>query len=156
MYTMSGRIRYSETDRSGKLPVPGILDYFQYCSVFQSEELGLGVKYLAERHRAWVLNSWQLEIVRLPVECEAVTVETWASGFDKFHGTRNFTMKDQDGKFWLMPILSGFIWILKQGGRQSRQKKKFRNIMQRLLLRWNISQGRSARQKSGKSGNRFG
>ena len=99
MYTMSGRIRYSETDRSGKLPVPGILDYFQDCSVFQSEELGLGVKYLAERHRAWVLNSWQLEIVRLPVECEAVTVETWASGFDKFHGTRNFTMKDQDGKF---------------------------------------------------------
>lgn len=33
------------------------------------------------------------------MECEAVTVETWASGFDKFHGTRNFTMKDQDGKF---------------------------------------------------------
>ena len=27
-----------------------------------------------------------------------------------------------------MPILIWFIWILKQGGRQSRQKKKFRNI----------------------------
>mgnify|MGYP002797850143 FL=1 len=123
MYTMSGRIRYSETDRSGKLPVPGILDYFQDCSVFQSEELGLGVKYLAERHRAWVLNSWQLEIVRLPVECEAVTVETWASGFDKFHGTRNFTMKDQDGKF-LAYANSLWVYMDLETGRPTRPSKE--------------------------------
>ncbi|HJC49395.1 MAG TPA: acyl-[acyl-carrier-protein] thioesterase [Candidatus Anaerostipes avistercoris] len=108
MYTMSGRIRYSETDMSGKLPVPGILDYFQDCSVFQSEELGLGVGYLAGKHRAWVLNSWQLEIVRLPEECEPVTIETWASGFDKFHGTRNFTMKDQAGE---MAAYANSLWV---------------------------------------------
>ncbi len=98
MYTMRGRIRYSETNASGSLPIAGILDYFQDCSVFQSEELGLGVKYLASRNRAWVLNSWQLEVKRFPKECEFVTVETWASGFHRFHGDRNFLMKDEGGE----------------------------------------------------------
>ena len=41
MYTFESRVRYSEVDAEGKLPVPGIIDYFQDCSVFQSEDLGV-------------------------------------------------------------------------------------------------------------------
>lgn len=49
MYTFDSRIRYSEIDRSGRLSIPAVVDYFQDCSAFQSEELGVGVEYLANK-----------------------------------------------------------------------------------------------------------
>ncbi len=97
MYTFDSRIRYSEIDRSGRLSIPAVVDYFQDCSAFQSEELGVGVEYLANKKRAWILNSWQIVLERRPEECEKITVGTWGSGFDKFHATRNFIMKTTQG-----------------------------------------------------------
>lgn len=108
MYTFESRIRYSEVDITGKLAVPGVLNYFQDCSVFQSEDLGVGVKYLSKKKRAWVLNAWQLIIEHLPEECEKVQVSTWASGFDKFHATRNFTMKNENDE---MLAYANSIWV---------------------------------------------
>ncbi len=108
MYTFDSKIRYSETDTTGKLAVPGVLNYFQDCSVFQSEELGVGVKYLAKKKRAWILNAWQLVIEHLPEECEKVQVGTWASGFDKFHASRNFTMKNEKNE---MLAYANSIWV---------------------------------------------
>ena len=52
MYTFDSRIRYSEIDRSGRLSIPAVVDYFQDCSAFQSEELGVGVEYLANKKRS--------------------------------------------------------------------------------------------------------
>lgn len=98
MYTFDSRIRYSEIDRSGRLSIPAVVDYFQDCSAFQSEELGVGVEYLANKKRTWILNSWQIVLERRPEECEKITVGTWGSGFDKFHATRNFIMKTTQGE----------------------------------------------------------
>lgn len=75
MYTFDSRIRYSEIDRSGRLSVPAVVDYFQDCSAFQSEELGVGVEYLANKKRAWILNSWQIVLERRPEECERSQLE---------------------------------------------------------------------------------
>lgn len=107
MYTFKSRIRYSETDPTGKLAPGGIVDYFQDCSVFQSEGLGVGVAYLAQHKRAWLLSAWQIVINRLPAECEKIAVSTWASGFEKFHGSRNFTMETEDGE---MLAYANSIW----------------------------------------------
>ena len=56
MYTFDGRIRYSEVDRSRKLTVEKMIDYFQDSTSFQSEDLGIGLDYMAERGIAWVIN----------------------------------------------------------------------------------------------------
>lgn len=98
MYTFDSRIRYSETNQSGKIAIPAIVDYFQDCSVFQSEALGVGVEYLAKKNRAWILNSWQIIFDRLPKEGEKIITGTWGSGFDKFHATRNFIMDTPEGE----------------------------------------------------------
>ena len=39
MYQYQTRIRYSELDESGHLRPEALLDYFQDCSTFQSEDL---------------------------------------------------------------------------------------------------------------------
>lgn len=52
MYTFGSRVRYSETDECGRLTLTGIMNYLQDCSTFQSEDIGLGISYLTDRHKA--------------------------------------------------------------------------------------------------------
>lgn len=98
MYEFNSRIRYSETDSGGKLSLESLLDYFQDCSTFHSEDLGVGIGYLEERHLAWVLAAWQIVVDRYPQVCENVTVGTAPYEFKGFLGCRNFLMKTAEGE----------------------------------------------------------
>ena len=51
-YTTEGRIRFSEVDHTRRITLPGIVNYFQDCSTFQSEDLGLGIVHCSERKRS--------------------------------------------------------------------------------------------------------
>lgn len=99
MYTFDARIRFSETDSDGKLKYTGLLNYFQDCSTFQSEDLGLGVSFLRDKGVVWVLNYWQIDVIRYPKLCEHVTVGTFPYEFKGFIGYRNFFMKDEAGEY---------------------------------------------------------
>ncbi|MCM1136462.1 MAG: thioesterase [Clostridium sp.] len=98
MYSYESRIRYSELDETGRLRLESLLDYFQDCSTFQSEDLGLGVEYLRERNMVWVMSSWQIVAERYPKLGEVVTVGTFPYEFKGFVGYRNFLMLDKEGK----------------------------------------------------------
>lgn len=97
MYTFDSRIRYSECDSEGTLTIESLLDYFQDCSTFHSEDLGVGTSYLREQHRAWVLNNWQIILDRPPHMGDRVTVGTFAYEMRGFLGSRNFVMDAPDG-----------------------------------------------------------
>ena len=72
-YTFDTRIRFSEVDHTRRLTIPGMINYFQDCSTFQSEKIGFGFEYLNERNQAWVLLSWQIVIERYPEFNEKIT-----------------------------------------------------------------------------------
>lgn len=97
-YEFDSRIRYSEVDSEEKLTWLALMDYFQDCSVFQSEQLQIGVDYLAEHHQAWVLTSWQICLNRMPKLTDQVTTQTWAYEMKGFYGYRNFSMNDENGE----------------------------------------------------------
>ncbi|MDE5910508.1 MAG: acyl-[acyl-carrier-protein] thioesterase [Lachnospiraceae bacterium] len=109
MYSYKSRIRYSELDETGQLRLESLLDYFQDCSTFHSEDIGLGVDYLKERNMVWVMSSWQIVVERFPKLCEMVTVGTAPYEFKGFVGFRNFLMTDEEGK-WL--ACANTIWSL--------------------------------------------
>lgn len=98
MYSYDSRIRYSEVGSDSKLTLLSLLDYFQDGSIFQSEELGLGVEYLREQKMGWVLNFWQIDIDRYADLCERVTINTHPYDFKMYMGFRNFQMLGADGK----------------------------------------------------------
>ena len=98
MYTYSTRIRYSEADCENKLTPEGLLNYFQDCSTFQSEDLGIGVKYMLKRRQVWALISWQIDVERYPEIGERVEVGTLPYEFKGFIGFRNFWMEDEQGR----------------------------------------------------------
>lgn len=108
MYSFDSRIRYSEVDFHKKLTLTGIANYFQDCSTFQSEDLGLGIEALTKISRAWLLNSWQIVVNRAPSLGERVTVGTWAYDFKGFYGYRNFIMKDEAGE---VCAVANSLWV---------------------------------------------
>lgn len=98
MYAFDSRIRYSEIDHNERITLPGIINYFQDCSIFHSESIGFGVNRLKEEGRAWVLSGWQIVVERYPMLGETVRVCTWPVSFKGVVGERNFLMQDAEGR----------------------------------------------------------
>ena len=90
MYTFKSRVRYSEIDENQQLTLYNLVNYFQDTSTFHSESLHRGNEVLQELHCAWVLNSWQICINRLPKMAEEVVTQTWPYAFKGIFGYRNF------------------------------------------------------------------
>lgn len=97
VFEFDAHIRYSEVDHRGLLTPPALINYFQDASTFQSEVIGMGMRWLKERHHGWVLTHWQIVVDRYPALCEPVHVGTFASGFKGVTATRFFYLGDQDG-----------------------------------------------------------
>lgn len=98
MYSFESRIRYSEVGSDGRLTLLSLLNYFQDCATFHSEDLGVGVEYLEKLHSVWVMNFWQIDIDEYPVLGEQVKIETHPYDFKLCLGSRNFGMRDAGGK----------------------------------------------------------
>ena len=97
MYQYVSRIRFTEVDQNRKTTLNAILNYFQDCATFQSEDLGVGMTTLESMGRMWVLNSWKIQVHRYPEFGERITVETWPYAFGKMTGQRNFRLVGEDG-----------------------------------------------------------
>ena len=93
MYQFESRVRYSETDSRGKLSLESIMEYFEDCTTFQSEDIGLGVGYLKEIHRVWVLSFIQVVINRYPTLGERIVIQTIPYDIKGFLGYRNFVLR---------------------------------------------------------------
>ena len=98
MYSFDSKVRFSETDAEKKLRFTSIINYFQDCSSFQSEQLSAGFSFLAERGRAWIISSWQLEVTRFPLFNERITIGTWPTEFKGMFGNRNYVLLDETGE----------------------------------------------------------
>lgn len=108
MYTFESRVRFSEVDHTEMLTLPSLVNYFQDCSTFQSEDIGLGIDVLKGQGKAWILSSWQILLNRYPKIGERIQISTWATGFEGLYGTRNFQMKDAQGR---VTAYANSIWV---------------------------------------------
>lgn len=96
MYQFESRVRYSETDSHGKLTPEGMMEYFEDCTTFQSEDLGIGVQYLKDHHCVWVLSFVQIEMNRYPSLGEHIKIQTIPYDIKGFLGYRNFVLRTED------------------------------------------------------------
>ena len=97
MFQYESKVRFSETDEKRKLTIEAIVDYFQDCSTFQTEELGVGFSYLLPRNLTWILLYWQIVVDEFPSLGEKITISTIPYDFKGFLGKRNFFMEKEDG-----------------------------------------------------------
>ena len=119
MYQFKSRVRYSEVELDKKLDLSAIIDYFQDCSTFQSEDIGLSIDYLRSINRAWVLSSWQIIVNDYPELGQEITSSTWAYDFNGIYGYRNF-MIENNQKEVLAYANSIWVYIDTKSGRPTR------------------------------------
>lgn len=108
MFCFESVVRYSEIDKNKHMTLPAMLDLLQDCCTFQSEEIGVGMDYLQQNHRAWVLSSWQVVVCRYPKFGEKVRAYTWPYDFKAFLGYRNFKIEDEKGE---VIAYANSIWV---------------------------------------------
>lgn len=123
MYTFDSRVRYSEIDHHGTMTLPALINYFQDCSTFHSESVGLGMDKLKEKKKAWVLSYWQVVVERFPKLGEHIEIGTFPTEFKGLYGNRNFFMKDGDGR---QIACANSIWVFMdlEKGRPARPDKE--------------------------------
>lgn len=108
MYQFTSRVRYSEIGPDKYLTLPAIINYFQDCSTFHSEAIGVGLDYLEKEKRAWILNSWQIVVKEYPLFGDDLTISTWAYDFKGTYGSRNFLLKNDTDKVF---AYANSLWI---------------------------------------------
>ena len=98
MYQFNSRVRFSETDKNRKLSMEAIVDYFQDCSTFQTEDLGVGFSYLVPQDLTWVLSYWHIEVEEYADLGQEIKICTLPYDFKGCFGKRNFFMETTDGR----------------------------------------------------------
>lgn len=98
MYTIDSRVRYSEVDVKRRLTLEALMNYYQDCSTFQSEDCGAGLDYMYDRNIAWVVSSWQVITYRYPLLGEKIYVSTMPYGMKGFVGFRDFKIESESGE----------------------------------------------------------
>lgn len=119
MYLWDGRVRFSEVGEDRRLTLDSIVDYFQDCSTFQSEELGNGIEVMEKMNRHWVLSSWQIVVNEYPKLGEKIVTGTWPYDFNRFLGGRNFIMYGEGEKV-LAYANSLWTYLNSENGRPAR------------------------------------
>lgn len=111
MYAFDSRIRYSETDSEGYLTLDALLNYFQDCSTFHSEDVGLGIGYMKEIGQVWVLSSWQIVVNRYPKLGEKVKIVTLPYELKYFWDTVILPCWMNRENIWRKPTPYGVCWM---------------------------------------------
>lgn len=108
-YSFDSRVRYSEVGENGKLKLSSLINYFQDCSTFHSEEVGVGLEYLAKVKQSWLLNAWQIVIDRMPAMGERIQIKTKPYKIRGIYGMRNFMLMDEEDN---MLAYANSIWFM--------------------------------------------
>lgn len=103
------RVRHYEVDFNKRALVISLMNYFDDIAMLHIEELGVGIDYMKQTGKAWVLYQWDIYIHEYPMINEQVMVRTEARAFKKFYAYRWFEIANIQGKTL---VTADSIWLL--------------------------------------------
>ncbi len=92
------RIRYSETDLTGKLSMQGLLRLFQDMNYLYAEDAGRGIDYQAAHGAAWYLLSWDVHLCDAPLLSETVYFSSYFYQMTGALAKKYMTLTGEDGR----------------------------------------------------------
>ncbi|MFD2569914.1 acyl-[acyl-carrier-protein] thioesterase [Spirosoma soli] len=90
-------IRGYETDASGRLSVPALMNFMQESANRNAIAYGIGISDLAERGFGWMLMRFRLRMHRYPRYGDTIQVMTYPTFVEKYFIHRDFKVLAQDG-----------------------------------------------------------
>lgn len=98
-----------QCDRYGNMR-PGILmNELQGMGDTHAEMLGCGRTFIHETNIAWVVTHYLVDIVEMPHNGEMLTYSSWPAVQDNLRATRDFEIRDADGK---LKVRATSQWVL--------------------------------------------
>jgi len=97
-YTEELKIYTHYTDFNGRLSTKFLCDLFNDVANEQTLHLHFDVGTLRAQGLTWMLHKLHVQVGRLPLKGENVTLETWPSGTDRLFAFRDFNLLASDGE----------------------------------------------------------
>ena len=97
VYRKQFTVNNSAVDRYGRLRPAMLLFYCQDIAGSHCTDEGLGWEVLAEKRLFWAIIRQKVQITRLPMTGETITVETWAMPTTKVSYPRSTVAYDAEG-----------------------------------------------------------
>jgi acyl-ACP thioesterase len=103
-------IGYSDVDFTKSLKCSTLFGYFQDTAGEAADKLGAGIDTLTERYGvAWVLARIRVELDRIPMVNESITVETWPHPPGRLEFERDYRVRDAEGDIIINAVSN---WVL--------------------------------------------
>lgn len=109
IWSEQSTVRSYDVGSDGLLKPQTLFQFFQEAASNHATELGAGYDFLQEQGVFWALSRVKIEIARLPVWRDEITLTTWPKGVDKIFAVRDFRMTDREGgvlvrgtSYWLL------------------------------------------------------
>ena len=87
-------VRFGAIDRSDRLTLNAVFEFFQEAAISHAENLGVGREDMAETGQVWILSRMSVQVDRRPKYCETVTVRSWPRGGEKLFALRDYDIRD--------------------------------------------------------------
>lgn len=98
-------MRYSQTmqlpfflaTENGTVSLANVVNLIQHVSEMQLDELGIGEEAHTKTQRGWIITQSHLDVVRMPVAEETVTLWTEARSYNRILCYRDYGIDDENG-----------------------------------------------------------
>jgi acyl-ACP thioesterase len=89
-------VRFGAVDKSDRLTLDAIFQFFQEAAISHAENLGVGREMMAKTGQLWIISRMSVLVKRRPKYCETITVRSWPCGWEKLFAIRDYEIKDKD------------------------------------------------------------
>ncbi|MFV0559528.1 MAG: acyl-[acyl-carrier-protein] thioesterase [Enterococcus sp.] len=90
IYQKKFTVTYPDIDPFGQITLSRLLDYCTVVSYEQSEQVGIGAKFLRTIGTNWIINEVEMNFICFPRYGEEFTIDVYATSFNKFFIYRQF------------------------------------------------------------------
>jgi medium-chain acyl-[acyl-carrier-protein] hydrolase len=91
-------VDYDEVDTGFRMKLPVLFQRLQRGALHHSESVGLGTAAMVAAGGVWILNRMRVDIYRMPVYRDELTLRTWHKGSVGFRAGRDFVVFCGDEK----------------------------------------------------------
>ncbi|MDR1742538.1 MAG: hypothetical protein LBR48_01805 [Dysgonamonadaceae bacterium] len=92
------QVRPHHVDFQNNVTLESLVGFFLGAAERNADEFGFGLLNLQERNHTWVLLRFVLEMSRIPVDKDVLTVATWIQDVNSTFTTRVMQVSDESGQ----------------------------------------------------------
>jgi len=89
-------VRFGAIDKSDRLTLDTIFQFFQEAAISHAENLGVGRETMEGTGQVWIISRMSVMVNRRPEYCETVKIRSWPHGFEKLFAIRDYEIRDKD------------------------------------------------------------